>query len=423
MSTHPLDEVEEFLRRFVAYPSEAAATAHVLWIAHTHLIDAFDNTPRLAFLSPEPGSGKSRALEVTEPLVPRPVVTVNSTPAYVFRKISDDAGLPTLLFDEVDAVFGQRPSDASEDLRGLLNSGYRRGATAGRAVVRGKEVMTEELPSFCAVAMAGLNQLPDTIMTRSIIIRMRRRKSSETVMPYRRRVYRAEGEALYGRLAQWAATAVTDVTDSWPTLPHGVEDRDADVWEPLLAVAEAAGGSWVGRARETAAELVAASKETGATLGIKLLGDIRTVLDGRHSNPPSPTVDRISTVSLLDALHSMETAPWGSIKGEPIDSRFLSRILSKYDIPTNNTIRLEGDVFKGYARHHFHDAWDRYTPADEVATPGHLATELPPAEPVPSPEVGNAGNAGNGLCPVCGEEASAALESAKYVHPGCEVAA
>lgn len=363
---HPLDEIEEYLRRFVAYPSEAAVTAHVLWIAHTHLIESFDNTPRLAFLSPEPGSGKSRALEVTEPLVPRPVVTVNSTPSYVFRKISDPVGLPTLLFDEVDAVFGARPSESSEDLRGLLNSGYRRGATAGRAVVRGKEVMTEELPSFCAVAMAGLNQLPDTIMTRSVVVRMQRRKPSEVVMPYRRRVYREETEHLHARIAAWAVSVVTEVTDSWPVLPDEIQDRDADVWEPLIAVADAAGGYWTKRSREAAVAMVRQAKETPATLGIRLLSDIQTVMQG---------LDRISTSDLLHALHKIETAPWASIKGEPIDSRFLARTLNKYGIETNNTIKIGGHPVKGYLRSHFHDAWERYASA-------------------PSPEVGNHGNHG-----------------------------
>lgn len=86
-----LDNVYAFLGRFVAYPSEHARVAHTLWIAHTHAMDAFESTPRLAFLSPEPGSGKTRALEVTEPLVPRPVEAINVTPAYLFRKVADEA--------------------------------------------------------------------------------------------------------------------------------------------------------------------------------------------------------------------------------------------------------------------------------------------------------------------------------------------
>jgi hypothetical protein len=376
MNAHPLDEVEAYLRQFVAYPSEAAVVAHTLWIGHAHMIGVFDNTPRLAFLSPEPGSGKSRALEVTEPLVPRPVVTVNSTPSYVFRKISDEAGTPTLLFDEVDAVFGSRPSDGSEELRGLINSGYRRGAVAGRSVVRGKEVMTEELPSFCAVAMAGLNQLPDTIMTRSVIIRMRKRKSSETILPYRRRVYRVAGEELHAALANWAVTAVTEVTD-FPELPAGIEDRDADVWEPLIMVADAAGGEWPQRARDAAVQMITEAKETPATLGIRLLADIKSVI-GLN--------DRISTADLLNSLHSMETAPWASVKGEPIDSRFLARMLSKYEIPTNNTIKINGHAVKGYLLSHFWDAFERYAPSREVGNfgnPGNSGGQNWPPAPVP----------------------------------------
>jgi hypothetical protein len=132
-----LTKVEKFLGRFVAYPSEHARVAHTLWIAHCYFMDSWESTPRIAFLSPEPGSGKSRALEVTEPLVPRPVHAVNTTPAYLFRKASDEAGLPTILYDEIDTVFGPKAKD-NEDIRGMLNAGHRRGAVAGRCVVKGK---------------------------------------------------------------------------------------------------------------------------------------------------------------------------------------------------------------------------------------------------------------------------------------------
>lgn len=172
-----LDDVEAFLARFIAYPSEAERIAHTLWIAHTHRMAEWDSTPRIAFLSPEPGSGKSRALEVTELLVPRPIHAVNATPAGLFRKVSDEAGPPTILFDEVDTVFGPRAKD-NEDVRGMLNAGHRRGATALRCKVVGKAVLTEELPAYCAVALAGLNDLPDTIRSRAVIVRMRKRTST-----------------------------------------------------------------------------------------------------------------------------------------------------------------------------------------------------------------------------------------------------
>jgi hypothetical protein len=82
-----LDNVEDFLSRFVAYPSESARIAHTLWIAHTWFMDSWESTPRIAFLSPAPGSGKSRALEVTEPLVPRPIHAVNTSPGLAYFRL------------------------------------------------------------------------------------------------------------------------------------------------------------------------------------------------------------------------------------------------------------------------------------------------------------------------------------------------
>src|SRR5262249_13789413 len=156
------------------YPSAHAQLAHTLWIAHTHAMAAWESTPRIAFLSPEPGSGKTRALEVTELLAPRPVEAVNTTPAYLFRKVADPKGLPTILYDEIDTLFGRKAKD-NEETRGMLNAGHRRGAVAGRCVTRGEVVETEELPAYCAVALAGLHNLPDTLFTRSVVIRMKRR--------------------------------------------------------------------------------------------------------------------------------------------------------------------------------------------------------------------------------------------------------
>jgi hypothetical protein len=135
-----LKDIEAFLARFVAYPCDAARIAHTLWIVHTHLMGAWESTPRIAFLSPVPGSGKTRALEITELLVPNPVESVNMTPAYLFRKVGDPEGLPTILYDEIDTVFGPKAKE-NEEIRGLLNAGpstgRRRGALRGARQNRG----------------------------------------------------------------------------------------------------------------------------------------------------------------------------------------------------------------------------------------------------------------------------------------------
>ena len=195
-------EAYAFLGRFVAYPSKHAHVAHALWCVHAHLMELWESTPRLAFLSPEPGSGKTRALEITELLVPNPIVAINVSPAYLFRKVGSEEGV-TLLYDEIDTVFGPKARE-NEELRGLLNAGHRKGAVAGRCVVRGNVVDTEEIPAYAAVALAGLGWLPDTILSRSVIIRMRRRHAGEHVEPYRRRAHSPRGESIKAKIEAWA---------------------------------------------------------------------------------------------------------------------------------------------------------------------------------------------------------------------------
>jgi hypothetical protein len=351
-----LDDVEAFLTRFVAYPSEYARIAHVLWIAHTHRMDAWESTPRIAFLSPEPGSGKSRALEVTELLVPRPVHAINTSPAYLFRKVADDEGAPTLLYDEIDTVFGPRAKD-NEDIRGLLNAGHRKGAIAGRCVVRGNTVATEELPAYCAVALAGLDDLPDTLMSRSVVVRMRRRAPNEVIEPFRHRLHAPQGHALRDALAEWSQAIPVG---TWPEMPVEIADRNADIWEALLAVADEAGGDWPTRARVAGVTLVTDVTAATASLGVRLLGDIRSVF-ARSGK------DRLGTEAILTALAEIDEAPWGDLRGKALDARGLSRRLSKYQI-SPKTIRDGNVTAKGYSTADFSDAWSRYLPACDVVT-------------------------------------------------------
>lgn len=357
-----LDAVEAFLSRFVAYPSEAARIAHTLWIAHTWFMDQWDSTPRIAFLSPEPGSGKSRALEVTEPLVPRPVHAVNTTPAYLFRKVSDEAGPPTILYDEIDTVFGPKAKD-NEDVRGMLNAGHRKGATAGRCVMRGKTVETEELPAYCAVALAGLDDLPDTIMTRSVIVRMRRRAPHERVEPWRLRINGPQAEEIQERLREWANDYQHAVR--WPDIPEGIEDRNADVWEALLSVADLAGGDWPERARVSAVSLVTQSSDRAGSLGVILLRDLRAVFGDSEKLP---------TETILDRLHEVDESPWADLRGKPLDARGLARRLSKYDVKPKVYRDGPGTV-RGYLAADLADPWSRYVP--QVEGEKHVTSETP----------------------------------------------
>lgn len=354
-----LDRVEAFLRRFIAFPSEDCLVAATLWAAHCHVIGAFESTPRLALLSPEPGSGKSRVLEVLELLVPRPLHAINATPAALFRKVSDEAGPPSILFDEVDALFGPKAKD-NEDVRALLNAGHRRGATAMRCAIKGKEISVDEFPAFCAVALAGLGDLPDTLMTRSVVIRMRRRGPGEHVEAFRHRVHRTEAEPIRLELERWADGVRDDLQDAWPEFPPGIEDRAADVWEALLAVADVSGGDWPARARVSAVSLVSLAGDRPQTLGLQLLADLQTSFDfvGAHA---------LSSDTIIEQLCGQDESPWGDLRGKPLDARGLARMLRKYDV-TPRPIRFENGTLRGYTRADLADVWARYLPTSPATS-------------------------------------------------------
>ncbi|MEU1197473.1 DUF3631 domain-containing protein [Streptomyces sp. NPDC005813] len=355
-----LEEVEAFHRRFNVFPLEAAYVAVTLWDAHAHLLDCFDSTPRLAFLSPEPGSGKSRALDVVETLVPRAMAAADASAAALFRSVSGiDGGRPTILFDEIDTIFGPKAGD-NEQLRGFINAGHARGRPVYRCVGDGSNQQVQGFPSYCAVAVAGLGSLPDTILTRSVIIRMRRRARNEKAEPFRSRIHVREGNQIRDRLAKWAESVEKQVAGVFPALPEGITDRPADVWEPLLAVADAAGGDWPRRAREACVALVNASRANDkGSIGIRLLTDLRdNVLNG---------IDRLPTVAILDRLNALDDAPWADLNGRPLDNRRLSKMLSEYvtvdgDPIGSRNIKTGGSVLKGYYAADLRDAWARYCP-------------------------------------------------------------
>jgi hypothetical protein len=347
----------------VVGPSRHARVAAALWVAHTYLIESFDSTPRLALLSPEPGSGKTRALEVIGSMVRHPMHAVNCTPAALFRSVSDLEHRPTILFDEIDTIFGPKAKD-NEEIRGFLNAGNRRSGVAYRCVGLGSVQRVVEFPAFAAVAVAGLHDVPDTIASRSIMVRMRRRGPGEVVEPYRLRHHEPQGLTIGEALAE-ALTSVELADD--PLMPEGVVDRPADVWEPLLAIAQGVSERWAGRSAAACSFFVAQAQRSEPSLSVMLLADLRAVFDAARYP------DSLPTAAVLDGLLSIEESPWRSLRGKPLDPASLARRLRGYEIRSTN-IRIGASVVKGYKLADLRDAWARYLPPE----PGNTATSATP---------------------------------------------
>jgi hypothetical protein len=341
-----LDAIEKFIRRFCVLPGEHCYVAVTLWAAHTHFIGHLETTPRLACLSPEPGSGKTRVLEVLDVLCANPLMALDISMAAFFRIVEDRQ--PSILLDEVDAIFiGKKQSEGSEDMRRVINNGYRIGAVVQRVGGKNRDEV-QDFHVFTPVAMAGLGNLPDTLMSRSVILRMKRRRGGEKVEQFRDRLHRPEGNQIQELTARWAAAVATL---DYPDLPDGVEDRDADVWEPLLMVADAAGGSWPARAREACLMFIAEKPESSVSLGVRLLTDMRAIWPVDAAT--------MTTSGIIESLAKLDEAPWADLYGEGLKPRKLAQLLGDYDIKSRD-VRTAFGVRKGYRREDMWDAWSRY---------------------------------------------------------------
>jgi hypothetical protein len=395
-----LDDVAQFLRDYVAFPSSHAAIAVTLWAAHTHLAGSFDSTPRLALVSPEKQCGKSRVLELLDLLCAGAETLSDASPAYLYRRIS--AGEVTILLDEADAIWKRGKADeTAEALRSVINAGHRKSATVGRVEMTGQSAKLIRYQVYAPAAIAGIGNLPDTIMDRAVIVRMRRRAPDEPVRDYRERVTRPEGEALRDRLQGWAASAAERVGEPWPQLPAGVADRAADVWEPLLMIADLAGGDWPKLAREACTAFVTGARDDTQTVGTRMLADLQQIFGDASA---------LSTEMILGKLHALEESPWGDWYGKPLDPRGLAKLLRAYEIRSRQ-VRIGEVTVKGYRSADLLEAWRIYAPTSETSETSEtsLARHVSDVSDVSDTPA---------LCTVCSRPLDAALVAAGYTTHG-----
>jgi hypothetical protein len=364
-----LCSVFSFIRRFVSI-SDAQARVLTLWVIHSHAFPAAAATPYMAITSPEKQSGKTRLLEVLKTLVASPWMTGRVTAAVLTRKIDKDH--PTLLLDESDAAFGGE-KDYAEALRGILNTGYVIGGSASCCVGQGAAIGFKDFSTFCPKAIAGIGSLPDTVADRSVPIRLKRAAPGEAVARFRRRDVESETAILRGVVSRWCLSIEESLREARPELPDELSDRQQDCAEPLLAIADAAGGEWPTAARASLVELCAEARATAKSTGVQLLTDIREIFTMRGA-------DRISSADLASALLEIETSPWSEWgkSQKPISAPRLARLLGRFGI-TPGSVRIGEKTPKGYRLDDFSDAFTRYLRAGD--TPSPVASVVQSATP------------------------------------------
>jgi putative DNA primase/helicase len=346
-----LDSLAEAIGRHVVM-AEHSRDAAVLWVIHTYLLDHFVVSPRLAIRSPMKRCGKTTLLDVISRLVLRPLPVANVTASAMFRIV--EAYRPALLVDEADTFLRD-----SDELRGVINSGHRRGGSVLRTV--GDDFEPRQFSTYSAVAIALIGKLPDTLHDRSITIDLKRRLPSEEIKAFRPDRARHLDE-IARKIARWAQDNANCISKVDPEMPVGVYNREADNWRPLLAIAETAGGDWPERAREAVTESRAAAGDDESRL-VVLLTDIAAIFTEKDT-------DRLLSADMVDFLVAIQGRPWADYgkNDKPLTQNQLARLLKPVAIAPD-TIRTATDRGKGYQLHQFKEAFARYLSSEGGSQP------------------------------------------------------
>lgn len=242
--------------------------------------------------APTRGAGKSAVLRLLKLVVCKPLSSENVTTSAVFRSVAMTH--PTLLADEAD----QSLRDNGE-LVSILNAGHERGSQAIR--VCGDEPEPRVFDVFAPVAIAGIGRLPGPLEHRSVQLAMKRSKPTERPAKIDARA-EAHGKRLARQIVRWVTDADSRLRAAEPDMGE-LYNRIEDNWTPLYAIADAVGDNWPDLVRKTQAALTPTDDDDAASLGERLLADIRTVFDR----------DELASDELVNKLVALEGRPWADL--------------------------------------------------------------------------------------------------------------
>ena len=287
-----LDDIEKIFHRYIVLP-EGAGAALSLWTLHAWTMDAGDISPFLVLVSPTKRCGKTNTLIVLYYITPRSELASNISASALFRYVEQVR--PTLLIDEADSFLKD-----NEEMRGILDSGHTKTAAH---VIRNVEVNGEHKPrrfsTWAPKAIATIRGLADTLEDRSVVLTLQRKPPGARVERLRKRDS-SEFETLRRQASRWAEDSLSALADPDPAIPDVLNDRAADNWRPLLAIADLAGGDWPNCARDAAC-LLSGEGHDATSINVELLADIRLAFG---------ETDVIRSVDLVAKLTADPERPW-----------------------------------------------------------------------------------------------------------------
>lgn len=317
--------------------------AIVLWVISSYAIDSFRIFPRLALISPEKRCGKTTTLEVIASICKNSLSTSNLTPAAIFRYI--DKHMTTLLIDEADTFMNGR----DKELTGLINSGHTK---SGAKVLRcdGKDFSPKPFNTWAPMLLASIGDLPDTIMDRSVVINLRRKKSYEHVDKLSATLAE-DSKHLRQKIKRWCIDNTPNIAACQSTPESVGNDRAADNWLPLHVIAAQINKDWEGRATKAYRSSTSVPE---LELPTELLKDIKEIFTETKN-------DKVRSKTLIEKLTSDPEKIWNTLpSSNALTLRSLAKMLRPYGIKSKVLRFSEGGTSRGYVTSDFADAFERY---------------------------------------------------------------
>ena len=349
-----LQQIKEAYLEF-AIISDEQADMLTLWTAHTYAIKSARYTPYMWITSATPRSGKSRIIEIAKLLVENPKKSDNISASALGRFTFGR----TILLDEADKQM--RDAEKREAIMSNLNSGYEEDGTYTR-VGGAKNDKEEEFKTFSPKMISGIGTkyMTDTLVDRSIMIRMARKYDDQKLPRFRKRVLQPR----YAQLREALLKCFSDdatleyLYDVEPFLPDELNDRQADILEPLFAIADMASPEWGERIRSVAITLCAEEEEE-VSLNVSLLRNISEFMKSdMHS------------AEICEQLNENDEWDWNTFNPYKaktgISQKQLGSFLKDFGIHPQN-LRINHVQRKGYAFNtHMKDCFERYSTQESV---------------------------------------------------------
>ena len=228
-------ETRSFIYEHLFLPEEALYDVATAWVTSTWIREVWSVVPYLFFYGPV-ASGKTRGLETLQRISYRGILASNISAAAIYRV--NHEWHPTLFLDETEIYSKENKAE----IIGLLNSGYRKGQYTVRCKPTDHGQELEVLDVFGFKALAGTKGLANALESRSIMIRMLKRRRATKRFIDEKWATELRGKLLMLRLNTLGAHAFGDLSDLCDYFTKGVpqlnvsDGRLEELFSCLLAV-------------------------------------------------------------------------------------------------------------------------------------------------------------------------------------------